>query len=354
MVQNRIQYIDLGAGIMILWMIISHAVHASWNVSLYSASCLEDISVLNDFHAYIDETGEVRLNPIIDILPFLYFFMPWFFYKSGKFFKKQDVLNLLKKDADKFLYQFVIWSAIGFVFYLIFCYLNDTLSFRSIVYRPLKQLFFEGSVEINNPLWFLLTIFGVRQIANVILPNKEERLFKAKCLCVILVGVLAAFLLHLYNNHYIPQWVANGSAGLAFFTMGYAFCGYETKWWILLPCIGIYIAECIWGFSYIDMRKNYLYSGYYLLNIVESYAGIVVFNNLCRFISTHTHAKFFQLVGRNAMIIYVSHGVLYAGIPNMINNSMVPYTLWIIIGSYIVFLPTMCYVKNRIDKSDRI
>ncbi len=60
MERKRIKYVDLSAGIMILWMMLGHCGIPGTHYGHY-------------FH---------RL---------LFFFMPWFFYKSGYFFKIGNV-----------------------------------------------------------------------------------------------------------------------------------------------------------------------------------------------------------------------------------------------------------------------
>lgn len=320
----RITYVDFGAGIMILWVIISHVIHAHWQMALDGWWGTTDLNLLLDnVHAFIDETGSLKLNPITDICPYLFFFMPWFFYKSGQFFKKRGVIELVKKDARKFLVQFLIWSTIGYVLYLCYSYISGSLSFHSVIYSTLRKLFLEGSVEINGPLWFLLTIFGVRQVANLILPDREDRLYKVKSISIVVAGISVAYVLYLANFRLTPQWVANGAAGLSFFTLGYS------------------------------LQQ---YSGNYLLTEVMCLAGIITFNNVCRCITKYLDkiSRPFKSIGKNAMIIYVSHGLLYTFVtytlPALGLNNLMPYTLWLIVGTYVLFLPLFYYLNLQIKK----
>ena len=70
----RIQYIDIVAGILILWMIIQHALFHAWAID----------------PNYSYSRG---WNPNM-WFPYLHFFMPWFFYKSGAFFHKRTIKDL--------------------------------------------------------------------------------------------------------------------------------------------------------------------------------------------------------------------------------------------------------------------
>ena len=43
----------------------------------------------------------------------LSFFMPWFFFKSGLFFRPCNFTSLIKKDFRRLLIPFVVFSTIG-------------------------------------------------------------------------------------------------------------------------------------------------------------------------------------------------------------------------------------------------
>lgn len=356
MKKERIPYIDLGAGIMILWMIIFHALGQAYCMELYDLWDVMDLSLLPEgTHAYINAEGRVAPLSAVVVFPYLHFFMPWFFYKSGQFFKKREKGSLLHKDSNKLLRQFVIWSVIGYMVFLCFCYAEGNFTFRQVIYRVARCLFLEGYIMLNVPLWFLLTLFGVRQVANIVLPKKEgDKFYWLRCLTIILLGYTISYFAFRLDHRLLPQWIANGASGLAFFTMGYCLQKYETKWWLILPCVFAYIASCIWGFPIVGMKDNFLHSGIYLLNMPACFAGIVVFNVICRYVARYLRVLSlpFEYIGKYAMIIYVSHGILYTSVGKILTNyeltTLMPYTLWLILGSYIIFLPLFCYLSKKI------
>ena len=333
MTKERFSYVDLGAGIMILWMVFGHTCMAAGFVGT-----------------------PARPSGITDIVPnFLFFFMPWFFYKSGQFFSKKSFIEELKKDWNKLIRQFLIWSAIGYISYLISLGVFNSLTFRNIVYLPIRHFVLGGIIDLNQPLWFLFTLFGVRQIANIILPNETDKLYWIKCISIIIVTFSISFGLYRLDCRFIPEWLANGSAGLAFFTLGYCFKKQEIKLWLLVPCVLVYTACCIWGFPDVGMRSNSCENSIkYLLNIPASFAGIITFNFACRYISKYLHylSLPFEYIGKYAMIIYVSHGIIYGSMSWIIDslNYNISYTcaLWLILGSYVVFLPLFCYLSKKI------
>ena len=96
---KRIPYVDTVAGIMILWMIFQHAVQSAWEIGTLSPG---------EMYAWNPNTW----------FPYLNFFMPCFFYKSGAFYKKRSVKELWYKDSHKFLRTFIIWSLAGYIYCL--------------------------------------------------------------------------------------------------------------------------------------------------------------------------------------------------------------------------------------------
>lgn len=333
MTSNRISYIDLGAGVMILWMILGHAIMAAG----YTGDPIRSMGITN----YVPN--------------FLFFFMPWFFYKSGQFFKRRSLMDEWNRDGEKLMKQFFFWSALGYVLYLISLGLSYSLTFRNVVYIVIRRFVFGGSIELNHPLWFLFTLFVIKQVANILLPNEDDEYYWLKCITVIFISYTIGFGLYCLKCRFIPIWIANGSTGLTYFTLGYCMSKHETKWWLFVPCIMVFIASWFLNFPSIDLHLNRCGSAsIYLMSLPSAFAGIVSFNLLCRLVSIYLNylSLPFEYVGKYAMIIYVSHGLLYGSIPWIIDSLdyRISHTcaLWIILGSYIIFLPLFCYLSKKI------
>ena len=346
---DRIRHIDIAAGIMIIWMIIYHAICYAWSFDLQDFWWIDDLSFLPaGLHAIINVEGKLEtLNPCM-LFPYLSFFMPWFFYKSGQFFRKRKMKELWQKDSRKLLLTFVIWSAIGYIFYLVFNLLQHTLTFRSATYSIVRGLFLTGKIPINEPLWFLLTLFGVRAIANITLPNKDDKWFWLKALGLSAIGYIIAYFAYRVNYRLLPYWVANGASGFAFFVLGYGLREYECKWWITIPSLGIYLLCCVVGFPMVDMMFNKLIAGNYLLWIPVALCGIVTINTACRLISKYISIKPLELVGQYTMPIYVMHILVLLTIQFVIIYFEIlgfyPYLVWLYLVGYAVFLPILCYL----------
>ena len=294
--------------------------------------------------------GIVNTNPCV-YFPYLSFFMPWFFYKSGQFFVKRPLKENLAKDARKLLLTFVIWSAIGYAMFLLFGILNHSLTLRSATYSIVRGLFLTGKVPINEPLWFLLTLFGVRFVANTILPDRNSKYMGLSIIAIAVLGYGVAYLAYRYNHPLLPFWIANGASGLAFFALGYGLRDYENTWWIIVPCVLVYVFCCFIGFPLVDMMFNKLLAGNFLLWIPVAFCGIISFNALCRFMYQYIRIKPIEIAGQNAMNIYVTHILIVLTCIFILEyfdlSPLFPYTIWILLASYALFLPVICYLLNR-------
>lgn len=140
MVDNqRLKYIDLGAGIMILYMVVGHVLLFAWGIE---TSWSQDS---------ISESTRT-------FFPYLSFFMPYFFYKSGMFFRKKSIPQLLSHDSRKLLLNYAIWGGIGYVLFVIMRLIDGTATLHNCTYSVLRTIFLRGTPSNNEALWFLLTL----------------------------------------------------------------------------------------------------------------------------------------------------------------------------------------------------
>lgn len=182
---ERNKNIDAVAGVMITYMVFTHACQH------YG---------LNDTAWYMT------------LEHMLFFFMPWFFFKAGMFFKVRDNMETFYKGIKRLIVPFVKWSLIGHVCYCFVCWFNGDLHLSSVV--PYRSLITAGSIPGNLPLWFLLTLFVCRVIFNI-LQNKGIHTG-----IVTAFSLLMAFLMHKVGFVY-PYYFANVWTGLFFMSVGY-------------------------------------------------------------------------------------------------------------------------------------
>ena len=141
----------------------------------------------------------------------LYFFMPWFFFKAGMFFKIEDNV-IMKKSCKRLIRPFVLYSLIGHICYSSVCYLQGNLHLSTLI--PYYSLLVQGSIPGNLPLWFLLTLFLCRIIFNFLVKKKVSVYW------IALASLLLAFGLHLIDFKQ-PFYLANTMTGVFFMSVGY-------------------------------------------------------------------------------------------------------------------------------------
>lgn len=330
-IENKISRngsIDIGAGIMVIWLLYYHALYPL--------------------------LGENILREI----PWFFYFMPWFFYKSGFFFKPKSLKEIINKDAKKLLKQFAIWSAIGYMCYILHhvLYYND-VALRMAFYTPLRSLILSGSIPINSALWFLLTLFLVRQIANVIFP---------KCNAIIICGVsmIAACAIHFINHPFMPFTLYSIAWGLCFFSAGNYLKKYEqNRWVIAVSFVMLLLTFTLTDVAEVYKKEDTIVWYWYVLWYPASIAGCVVFNNICRWIDDLGKVVFkesrhdmplpvFKWVGRHSMTFYVAHYIIFRITFDWVaryNDSW--YSGWqgvvIITLAYVIIIVPLCFVLDK-------
>lgn len=292
MAKERVAHIDMASGIMILFMMLGH---------------------LNAKHIFL---GDINLYTYLKRL--FFFFMPWFFYKSGMFFVQQKRANI---GGGKLLKPFAIWSAIGYIIYAVTqIFWGASTLFQSLIIQPSKYALFQNLILCNKPLWFLLTLYCVINIANVFMKYIHP-------LIIAVLGLLLGYGLFLLGNEYIPDLLANTAVGLSFFSIGYYMNSMENKVRVFIVAIVGYI--CAIGLlhsPYVDMRVNICYadrSGYdYFLWYMSSICGIIILNALCKYLKRIYCFPLLRFIGRNAMLFFVSHYVIIYALTAIYNNAL--------------------------------
>jgi fucose 4-O-acetylase-like acetyltransferase len=177
--KKRLRYVDALAGIMITWMVLGHCSYLShFNVPFYSLLC---------------------------------FYMPWFYYKSGMFYNQEKQTDLIRKDIGKFLKPFIIFSFIGWFVWSVCGMIDGTQTPLNCVLSVFHNFIKRGSISGNGPLWFLLSLFLVREFANVIIhKNLPIPIF-------IVICFLFGFGLYYWGWYNYSWWMGMFLAGCFFF-----------------------------------------------------------------------------------------------------------------------------------------
>lgn len=282
----------------------------------------------------------------------LYFFMPWFFYKSGMFFKKNsDWREQLRKDAHHLLIPFLVFSAIGQIFLWINLFAKGDMNWLHYVSFP-KWLLLNGSIPANSPLWFLLSLFIVKIIYNVV-SNRISNIY------IIVIALGVAFIDN-YSGIYAPYYLANSALGLVFFILGSRMKILQYNKYVVLIAAFSYAISIVFPSS-IGMLNNVLVKGHcYLLATVYALAGIIVINKVAqitppRFYNTLTIRGLCN-IGRNSMNYYIMHWIILMIVKTIVidtlhlegNSSIYFFSLLVACA---VVLPILSHTLNKLNNT---
>jgi len=314
---ERNKSIDFTAGVMLSFVIISHITNISGSQTLFYA-----------------------------LMQLVFFYrMPWFFFKAGMFCKERDFKSEVEYSAKKILIPFVIYSAIALFVDLLtsaICYgYESVMSLETIVLHPIKTLIKAGFIEPNTPLWFMTSLFCVRVLFSL------TKKYKINLYLVGALGLAIAFALH-FKMYFTPRYIPNVCLGLFFFITGYLLKEIQfSKKWLLWLCLAIYAITVIFFYSWVDFTTNNLKQGYYLVYVVASLCGCIVFNNFAT-LPFVKYTKIFPSIGRNSMNYYVTHYFLLVGLNKFISMYYEPrICFYILIAVAIVTLPLVNWLINK-------
>lgn len=278
MMTKRIKYLDIASGIMTIWVILFHAMYPMYG------------------------TNELK------VVPWLYYFMPWFFYKAGMMFRPKEMKKEVSTGWRKLMLTFFVWSLIGWLAHVGWHIFVGDLTLRIAFYTPLRSLVFKTAVPINGALWFLPILFIVRIIGNFWI-NRRIRIE-----WLILAAALLILFCKLLNWRFMPVYIDGTAWGLFFFACGYLLQGKETN------KLGAIVAAILFVASlFTEIPSVYCKSGTPLIQILwypACVAGCITFNNVCRglgFMVEKLQLKGggLRYVGRNALNFYVPHMIIF-------------------------------------------
>ena len=319
---KRLVYIDVIAGIMIIWMIFGHCRHFS--------------------------------STKLPFPNFLGFFMPWFFYKSGYFFKTLNQNQLLRKDTGKLLRYLFVYALIGWVVWSLCGLADHSLRPKDCIVQPIFTFLSTSVIKPNGSSWFLFTLFFVRQAGNVVIKNDEKNILILTAAFICFAGAYLLNTIEWYNKSW---WFGNFFSGLCFFLLGYWFKDKEQKKTTLFlstlfyfGVIGAFYIGKI-GFPVLYMHANKMFSGNYILFYPFALAEIVMINNIFHYLCKHIKFNILEYVGQNAMYYYVTHWILLiliAFIAKVVFHIERPLYLLIMLSvTCLIFLPfIICFIKS--------
>lgn len=131
--------IDIAAGLMILVMIINHTLQRT------------------GYHNVILE----------QFLMLFSFFMPWFFFKGGMFYRQEDVKTTFHKGCKKLLQPYFVYNIIGVIVTFIVVVGTGENDIVGYLVQSINEWIRYGAPFGNLPLWFLFSFFVVRLLTSL-------------------------------------------------------------------------------------------------------------------------------------------------------------------------------------------
>lgn len=289
-VSKRQRYIDALSGLLIINMILGHCIQL--------ADC-RDIPLYNWMNA-------------------LSFFMPWFFFKSGMFYREKSLKETIYGGA-KLLKPYFYWNLIGYIpFVLLLIAKSDDVWYHYCL-QPFKGIILNAQYTGNSPLWFLPVLFVVKCLF--------ARFKNIPWILLAIVSFLIGYFCYVFNVKE-PTYIASIFTGLFFYTLGYVLSSFQYNRVLFIASIIIYIGFLILGVSFVDINSNMLQCGNYLLWPIFALSGIICFNNLFRCLDCiFTKWSILQYIGNNSMKFYVSHWVI-------LNMGMLMFKYFFEMGKY--------------------
>jgi len=263
----RNKALDVGCGILIIWMIA--------------------------YHAFIESAISDNISNFL--FSIFYFFMPWFFYKAGIYWKPKTIKETAIYSFKRLLIPYILFSIIGHVIWCFCIYVQGDSNWKHYILSPLKAVLNYGAVAGNMPLWFLSSLFVIRLLYTMI---NNANINKYLLLLCCLSGCWGLNFCEFEK----PIYIANILSGMFYFSLGNILPPPKCK--KLLPAAFICYSIIIIFFpSWVLMYNNKLILGCYIVWHLYSVAGIICFNALCEKLSS----KHLSQIGRNSMGYYISH-----------------------------------------------
>lgn len=249
--------------------------------------------------------GHTMAFPFIKTFNYLqcvfFFYMPWFFFKSGMFYKHEDDFkSFITKKVERLIKPFIFFSLLGEPFFILDSYttgfpLSDwyhyTASFRTIPYF--------GNFAGNPPCWFLLSLFVIFVAFNLLIYKSN------KILCTLLL--LGLLLVNHFYNPFPIYSITHTISGCLFFILGYVLKELQYQRNIFIVSLLVLVFAIPFN-SFVGMAFDLLEFGNYILWYLFSLAAIIVVNKVAKYIPGETSfSKFFVWVGQNSMLLLVVH-----------------------------------------------
>lgn len=268
---DRKTYLDALSGLLIIHMILGHVFQ--W-------------AGLTDYTFYKWQTT------------ILFFFMPWFFFKSGMLHNSnRTIKEILSKSINGLIKPCLPALFIGLCIYWWNLVLKDDFNWIHYFLTPLKNLALFGDIVGNSPLWFIVALFLVKPIFHLLSASKP---FVKIIYILLLIGMLL-----IVQGKHLPQYIQYTGLGLLFYGLGYYFKEVSTKNIIIIISLLIYTLSIFYP-QFTDFHTGTVIHGSYWGWIISSFAGIILINYIFKTIPS-TYTRTLTAIGKRSMSLFIWH-----------------------------------------------
>lgn len=280
----------------------------------------------------VDDHTKAQLGILKAIFPYDSFFMPLFVFISGYFYKKQNVIKNIKHKTEKIFIPYMIWNVIMLGITIIIDRIlktNWAIGINKV--KVLNSIFLGPLVTTNGPSWFVIMLFWVsilyNLIRNVIKPNKIND-------CILTIISIIAGLISVYlcvkgwnKKSSLMLFVLRTLFYIQFYHLGYIFKEHiedrikkANKYIICSICVIInVILIAIYG----DKVNFYATSNmrgfsYWYLPIITLITGITFWYIIMDYVANKIkESKIITYIAQNTFFIMETH-LLFANIINIL------------------------------------
>ena len=217
------------------------------------------------------------------------FFMPWFFFKAGMFYKKQRIGFSV---CNKYFKRYVIPA--------LFCIAIKVM--EEIAYGYLSG----GNEDVfqwyPTILWFLEALLLCRIIFDL-LPDKKQVYYLVAVATFIIADIINR------NEPSLPLIVKEIPMGLFYMSIGYLLKDIQyvkSKDVIILVMFFMYVLFLTVIPSKVDMRMERILFGLFEVAVIGNIVGIVLLNNLTKICEPFI-PRFLAFIGKESMSYYIMH-----------------------------------------------
>lgn len=246
---NRYQHLDVITGLLIIWMI--------YGDHLRYFSGVQNFVSYNELHKVF------------------YFFMAWFFFKSGMFFsEKRTVTEVAKHDWKKFVVPYLVGCVVAMIVQAVYLLSTGQMVVKAFAVRNVIDALNHGGVSWNIALWFLLSLYIVKIVYRWAVGFAHP-------LGIAVVSLAVSYTLY-YFGIFRPALIGNVPLGLFFYSVGYMLREEQYKkqvFVIALAATAMFFAtNMVHTFAF---RLNRVGANdIYMIVILASVCSILTFNNL--------------------------------------------------------------------------